>query len=105
MSGLNVERHGGGWSEYESRFRSARRFRLLIMAGGLIVGAVLIVNGQTLIGVLVAGFAISRLVAVSWLGRGRRFARSRRVAAGPPVAPWPCPRRVRRGRSRDGYPG
>ena len=74
MSGLNVERHGGGWSEYASGFRSARRFRLLIVAGGLIVGVVLIVNGHTLIG-------------CSW-------------PASPSLGWWPCPGSVVAGDSR-----
>lgn len=63
--------------------RSTRRLRLVLMTGGLIIGSVLIANGQTLIRVLIAGFAIVRLLAVSDFGRrtvlGRRAPRATRM--------------------------
>ena len=66
---------------FESRVRSTRRLRLVLMAGGLILGSVLIMNGQTLIGAVIAGLAIVRLLAVFGLGRrtglGRNTARMR----------------------------
>ena len=66
---------------FESRVRSTRRLRLVLMSGGLIIGSVLIMNGQTLIGVLIAGFAIVRLLAV--FGPGRRTGLGRRATRMP----------------------
>jgi len=61
------ERRGAAFA---ARTRSTRRLRLLLLAGGLILGSVLIMNGQTLIGAVIAGLAVVRLLAV--IGPGRR---------------------------------
>jgi hypothetical protein len=62
-------------SDFESRMRSTRRLRLLLMAGGLILGFALIMNGQTLIGAVIGGLAVVRLLAVFGLGRGTGLGR------------------------------
>jgi len=63
---------------FASRTRSTRRLRLLLMAGGVILGSVLIMNGQTLIGAVVAGLAVVRLLAM--FGPGRRMGPGRTTA-------------------------
>jgi len=76
---------------FESRVRSTRRLRLVLMSGGLIIGSVLIMNGQTLIGVLIAGLAIIRFMAVFGLGVGR----GRRATVGRRATPMPADASVR----------
>jgi hypothetical protein len=89
---------------FESRVRSTRRLRLVLMTGGLIIGSVLIMNGQTLIGVLIAGFTIVRLMAVFGLGLGlgRRAPLGRRATRMPSDASVQA-RQWLRGHARDEF--
>ncbi len=57
---------------FEQRMRSMRRWRMAIAAGGLVLGVVLVVTGNAVIGVIVAGLAIARLVMFSRFTTGRR---------------------------------
>jgi hypothetical protein len=58
------------WNQHErerveSRMRSMRKWRLAISVGTLTLGVVLVVAGNVLVGVLVGGLAIARLVMFS----------------------------------------
>lgn len=68
----NAAREG---TDVEGRMRSMRRWRVAISVGTLVVATVLLLSGNVLIGVLIGGLAIARLVMFSRFPVVRRGAR------------------------------
>lgn len=71
---------------FETRMRSMRRWRMAIAAGGLVLGVVLVAMGNVLIGVIVGGLAVARLVMFSRFSTGRR--RGGRTRVNPSDRGW-----------------
>jgi DNA-binding CsgD family transcriptional regulator len=57
--------------------RSMRRWRLVISAGGLVLGIVLVAMGNVLVGVIVGGLAVARLVMFSRMPARHQGGRTR----------------------------
>jgi hypothetical protein len=66
----------GTGTAFEDRMRKMRRWRLVISAGGLVLGVILVAAGNTLVGVIIGGLAIARLVMFTRFSVPARGARA-----------------------------
>ncbi len=75
-------------NQFETKMRSMRRWRMAIAVGGLVLGVVLVAMGNVLIGVIVGGLAVARLVMFSRLPVGGRGGRGGRAPGNPSDRQW-----------------
>jgi hypothetical protein len=73
---------------FEKRMRSMRRWRMAIAVGGLVLGVVLVATGNVLIGVIVGGLAVARLVMFSRFPVGGGRGRGGRASGNPSDRQW-----------------